>query len=220
MAESLFDSIMTASAIPALEEVFGVAATQTAAETLGAELLAADGWTVGDDWTEDPAGTFAHESGTGHTAALSHSATVADATDYLLTWAMTWRTAGSVTFALGGQTQAGVTGGFTWRLTTASAAGLTVTPTATFDGTLSGLSLKAVAAGATTSGITVMLQTELAAVGEYGERMEERMTLELAKSHGAAVGDVFTVDGTDWQTTQLLADDGYLQRFAVLEVPA
>lgn len=217
MAESLFDSIMTDSAIPALEEVFGVAAVMTAAETVGAELLAADGWTVGAEWTEDPAGTFAHEADTGHTAALSHNATITAATTYLLTWTMAWRTAGSVTFTIGGQTQAGVTGGFTWRLTTTSTAGLIITPTATFDGTLSGLSLKAISAGTVTSGITVMMQTELVAVGEFGERMEERMTLELAKSHGALVGDVFAVDGTNWQTTQLLTDDGYLQKFAVIK---
>lgn len=79
--------------------------------------------------------------------------------------------------------------------------------------------------------VTVMLQTELAPVGEYGERMESRMTLEIAKSRAAAIGDTFAVandpteddpepDPTVWQTTQLLADDGYLQRFAVLEVPA
>ena len=76
-----------------------------------------------------------------------------------------------------------------------------------------------------------MLQTELAPVGEYGERMEQRMTLELAKSHVAAIGDTFSVendpteddpapDPTVWQATQLLADDGYLQRFAVLAVIA
>lgn len=79
--------------------------------------------------------------------------------------------------------------------------------------------------------VTVMLQAELMAVGEYGERMESRMTLELAKSHAAAINDTFAIandptdddpepDPTVWQATQLLADDGYLQRFAVLEVPA
>ena len=218
MAESLFDSIMTDSAIPALETVFGVAAVMTAAETIGSELLSGAGWTVGANWSEAPAGTFAHAAGTGHTAALSHSATIAAATTYLLTWVMDWRTAGSVTLTIGGQTQAGVTGGFTWRLTTTSTTGLVITPTATFDGTLSGLSLKAISAGAATSGVTVMMQMELMAVGEFGERMEERMTLELAKSRGAAIGDIFTVDTVNWQTTQLLADDDYLQKFAVIKI--
>jgi hypothetical protein len=76
--------------------------------------------------------------------------------------------------------------------------------------------------------VTVMLQRELLPTGEFGERMEERMTLELAKSHGAAIGDTFSVDNdvttddpdpdpTIWQATQLLTDDGYLQKFAVIE---
>ena len=76
--------------------------------------------------------------------------------------------------------------------------------------------------------VTVMLQMELAPTGEFGERMEERMTLELAKSHGAAIGNTFSIendattddpspDPTIWQTTQLLTDDGYLQKFAVIE---
>lgn len=76
--------------------------------------------------------------------------------------------------------------------------------------------------------VTVMLQRELLPTGEFGERMEERMTLELAKSHGAAIGDTFAIanDATDddpdpdqtiWQATQLLTDDGYMQKFAVIE---
>jgi hypothetical protein len=76
--------------------------------------------------------------------------------------------------------------------------------------------------------VTVMLQMELAPTGEFGERMEERMTLELAKSHGAAIGDTFSIendattddtspDPTVWQATQLLTDDGYLRKFAVIE---
>ena len=76
--------------------------------------------------------------------------------------------------------------------------------------------------------VTVMPQMELAPTGEFGERMEERMTLELAKSHGAAIGDTFSIendattddpspDPTIWQTTQLLTDDGYLQKFAVIQ---
>jgi len=79
--------------------------------------------------------------------------------------------------------------------------------------------------------LTVMLQMELAPTGDFGERMEERKTLELAKSHGAAIGDTFSIenaatdddplpDPTVWRATQLMADDGYLQKFAVIETPA
>lgn len=76
--------------------------------------------------------------------------------------------------------------------------------------------------------VTVMLQKELVATGEFGERMEERMMLELRKSYGAAIGDTFSIaneatiddpvpDPTVWQATQLMTDDGYLQKFAVIE---
>jgi hypothetical protein len=79
--------------------------------------------------------------------------------------------------------------------------------------------------------VTVYLRAELAAVGQYGERMESRMTLGVAKSVGAAVGDVFEAptapteddadpDPTRWRAAQLLADDGYLQTFAVERLPA
>ena len=83
--------------------------------------------------------------------------------------------------------------------------------------TVFGVAATHVAADGGEAAVTVMPQTELAAVGEYGERMEERMTLELAKSHGAAVGDTFELDGPlVWIATQLLADDGYLRKFAAL----
>ena len=76
--------------------------------------------------------------------------------------------------------------------------------------------------------VTVIRQTELLPTGEFGERMEERTTIELAKSHAAAIGDTFSVendattddpvpDPTIWQATQLLTDDGYMQKFAVIE---
>lgn len=77
--------------------------------------------------------------------------------------------------------------------------------------------------------LTVMLGNELMAVGEYGECMEFRTVIEVAKSAGIAIGDTLTIendptdsepdpDPTIWKTTQLMADDGYLQKFAVIEV--
>ena len=76
--------------------------------------------------------------------------------------------------------------------------------------------------------VTVMLGRELSPVGEYGERMEMRETLEIAASSGAVVGQTFAVavdpteddpdpDDAVYTATQLLADDGYLRRFAVLK---
>lgn len=218
MAESFFDTIMQDTAIPALEKVFGIAATHTTAETIGEELLASDGWNVGDHWSEAPAGVFSHEAGVGYTAALGHSAAITSSTEYLLSWAMTWRTTGSITINIGGQAKAGITGSYNWRLTASDTAGLILTPTETFDGSLSALSLKPINAGVSTSGITVMMQMELIATGEFGERMEERQTLELAKSHGAHVGDTFVIDTKTYEAAQLLTDDDYLQKFAVVEI--
>lgn len=77
--------------------------------------------------------------------------------------------------------------------------------------------------------VTVIVGNELTPVGDYGELMEFRTTIEAAKSLGVAIGDTLTIendpteddpspDPTIWQTTQLIADDGYLQKFAVIEV--
>ncbi len=76
--------------------------------------------------------------------------------------------------------------------------------------------------------VTILLGRELAAVGEYGERMEMRETLEISAESGAVVGQTFTVAGdvTDddpfpddvvYTATQLLADDGYMRKFAVIK---
>lgn len=218
MSESLFDTLMRETAIPALEDVFGVSATHITAETIGSELLASDGWTVGANWSESPTGTFAHDPGTDHTATLAHSAVITDSTEYLLSWEITWRTAGSIIVTIGGETKIGITGSLNWRITTSTASGLIVTPTETFDGVLSGLSLKKINDGISTTGIIVMMQMELIAIGEFGERMEERQTVELAKSHGANVGDTFIIDEKTYEATQLLNDDNYLQKFAVIEI--
>lgn len=75
--------------------------------------------------------------------------------------------------------------------------------------------------------VTIILQSELAPTGEFGERMEMRYTIELDKALAASIGDTFSVenDPTDddanpepsiWKTTQLLTDDGYMQKFAVI----
>lgn len=76
------------------------------------------------------------------------------------------------------------------------------------------------------STVRIVLETELVAVGEVGERMEPRPTLEVLASTGAVVGDTFTVAGTVtvddplpddvvWTAVQLISDDGYTRKFAV-----
>lgn len=74
--------------------------------------------------------------------------------------------------------------------------------------------------------LTVIFETGLAPVGEYGERMEPRWTAEVAKSAGVQVGDTLAHAGTAtdddpypddvvWTTTQVISDDGYTVKFAV-----
>ncbi len=71
-----------------------------------------------------------------------------------------------------------------------------------------------------------MLETSYGPVGEFGERMEPRTTITVAKSAAVAVGDTLHYAGevTDddpypddvvWTTAQIIEDDGYLVRFAV-----
>ena len=75
--------------------------------------------------------------------------------------------------------------------------------------------------------VTIILQSELVPTGEFGERMEMRYTVELDKALAASIGVTFSVendptdedadpDPTIWQITQLLTDDGYMQKFAVI----
>lgn len=124
----------------------GTTATDT--PTLGAELLTTDGWTAGAGWAESPDDTFAHTGG-GGTATLTHSATIANATKYQLTYTMTGRTAGTITITFGGTTTGAVYSSGTNGPTTSSTAAFTVTPTDDFNGTCV-FSLKAITAVSTT----------------------------------------------------------------------
>jgi len=74
--------------------------------------------------------------------------------------------------------------------------------------------------------VTAMVDTTLTAVGEFGERMEHRTTITVAKSVNPAVGDTFTYEGTitdedpypddvTWLVVQILSDDGYTVTCAV-----
>ena len=115
--------------------------------TYGAELLTSAGWTVGVGWTEAPDDTFTH-TGSGGIEPLTHSATIANATKYQLTYTITGRTAGTVTITFGGQTSGAVSASGAIGPTSSSTAAFTVTPTTEFNGTCV-LSLKAITAGST-----------------------------------------------------------------------
>lgn len=144
----------------------GTAATD--GPTLGSELLTSAGWTVPGGWTESPDDVFTHANG-GGTSALSHNATIANATKYQLAWTIAGRTTGSVTLAVGGQLVASQTATGSFGPTTTSTAGLTITPTNDFDGALSLTSLKAITAiskpaiSVKSSGATVTVESRATA---------------------------------------------------------
>jgi hypothetical protein len=119
------------------------AALRTAlpAESLGPQLLAADGWTAGAGWSESPPGTFAHAGGV---ASLSHAAEPVPGAVYDLAWTVANRTAGWIGIAVGGTLLTGKTAGGAARFTATSTAPLAITPTADFDGALSALTLRRV----------------------------------------------------------------------------
>jgi len=77
--------------------------------------------------------------------------------------------------------------------------------------------------------ITVIKQMELIPVGDFGERMEERTVIELSNSYGAMIGNTFSIESEPtiddpfpepklYKATQVLSNDGYMTKFAVLEV--
>ena len=115
--------------------------------TYSAELLTSAGWTVGAGWTEAPDDTFTH-TGSGGTATLVHSATIANATKYQLTYTITGRTAGTVTITFGGQTSGAVSASGAIGPTTSGTTAFTVTPTTEFNGVCV-FSLKAITSGST-----------------------------------------------------------------------
>lgn len=74
--------------------------------------------------------------------------------------------------------------------------------------------------------VTGILETAMVPVGDFGERMEPRTTITVAKSAAVAVGDTLSYAGevTDedplpddvvWTMAQIIEDDSYLVRFAV-----
>lgn len=73
---------------------------------------------------------------------------------------------------------------------------------------------------ATGGGATIQAVIEQSAepVGDYGERVESRWTATVAKASGVAVGDTLIAGSDTWKLTQLIADDGFVQKFAIRQV--
>ena len=100
---------------------------------LGTELLTTADWTSGAGWVVTVPGTFRHTPG--QTATLTHSANIS-AARHKLSCTITGRTTGSITLAFGGFSFAGVSATDAWGPTTKTTAGLVITPTSDFDGTI------------------------------------------------------------------------------------
>jgi hypothetical protein len=77
--------------------------------------------------------------------------------------------------------------------------------------------------------VQAVIETRLEPVGDWGERMETRTTIQVLKTSGVAVNDTFSEAGTVtaddpypddvvWQAVQALADDGYVLTFAARPV--
>ena len=111
--------------------------------TYGSELLSSGGWTVTSGWTESPANVFAHSNG-GGTTALTHSATIANATKYQVSWTVSGRTSGNFLIALGGVSSNGYTSTGSFGPTSVSTAAFTITPSNDFNGTISLTSCKVI----------------------------------------------------------------------------
>lgn len=68
-----------------------------------------------------------------------------------------------------------------------------------------------------------ILESDLAAMGEFGERLEHQHTITVLKTVDAKIGDAFVQDGAtgsaSWLAVQVVADDGYAVKFAVRPNP-
>lgn len=87
------------------------------------------------------------------------------------------------------------------------------------DATLQGLGgpLTRTRVGAPDLTLRGILRTELAPVGEFGERMEQRHTLTVAASADLKIGDtVFTaVPAATWLVAQAQSNNGFIAVYAL-----
>lgn len=140
--------------------------------TIGVEFLDANDWTS-TGWTGSWAAGWAHTTGT-NVLSQAHAAVVG--VQYRIVYTVTGYSAGSFTVALGGQSSAGLIATGEFGLTASSVAGLTITPTNDFAGTIVvsvcpcnvdlndpiGYALRQM--GYTTADITLVLSAEVASV--------------------------------------------------------
>ncbi len=104
----------------------------------GGELFGAGGWSS-MDWTGSFVTGWTHTIGDSASLLNSYAATISKV--YHITFTITGRTAGTVTINFGGENSAIYTDSGEWNLTASTTGTFAMTPTSTFDGTVS-LSLK------------------------------------------------------------------------------
>lgn len=101
--------------------------------TLTNELLTSTGWTNGSGWT-GTYNSFTHGSGT---ATLTNSLAAISGVGYTITISITAATTGSISVAFGGDTHAAISATTSYSITASTTGSLVITPTNTFDGTIS-----------------------------------------------------------------------------------
>lgn len=107
--------------------------TATDGGQLGTELLTSANWTS-TGWTGDFTTGFTHT--TGNTTALSNTLAAVVGTYYQITWTVTGRTAGSFTVSFGGYLSGSGTASSAVGPRATTTAGLVITPTSDFNGTI------------------------------------------------------------------------------------
>ncbi|MDD5397309.1 MAG: hypothetical protein PHW24_04650, partial [Candidatus Moranbacteria bacterium] len=113
--------------------------------TYGTEFLSGSGWTS-TGWTGDFATGWTHT--TGNTSVLSQSTAAVVGTQYQVVFTVTGSTAGSFTVSFGGQSSMPTLSSGGFGPTATSTAGLTITPTADFNGKIV-VSIKPITAAST-----------------------------------------------------------------------
>ena len=106
----------------------------TGSGAFGSELIAADAFGLGSGWSGTFASGFAHTAG--GTGTLAGSTTFAVGTLYKTTWAITGRTAGTITVAAAGTSISDIIETGSIEQTATDVTALVVTPTSDFDGTV------------------------------------------------------------------------------------
>lgn len=103
--------------------------------TVGDELLTSAGWTLGLGWSGDFASGFTHGASSG-TATLTHNLGAVNGDKYLVTLTVTNRTAGSFTFAFGGDSTVSISASRSISLMASNTDAITITPLTSFNGTI------------------------------------------------------------------------------------